>query len=252
MKLLQDKVSVIVGSTSGMGISIAEKFAEEGSKVVVVGRRVEKGEEVVNKIRDKGGEATFIQCDITTEESIVNLMDETVKRYGRIDILVGNAGIPETKSPVHEMKTEDLMRVINTDLIGIILTNKYAIKHMLNNEGDKKGAVVNIGSILGVVGAPNSIAYPASKAGLTNFTRSQAVTYASQGIRMNTVSPGYVNTPLLEKLPPELVKEKTAAHPIGRFAEPEEIANAVLFLCSDKASYIVGANLMVDGGYTSV
>lgn len=179
-------------------------------------------------------------------------MDEAVKKYGRIDILVGNAGIPETKSPVHEMKTEDLMKVLNTDLIGIILTNKYAIKYMLNNDGSNKGAIVNIGSILGVVGAANSIAYPASKAGLTNFTRSQAVTYANKGIRMNTVSPGYINTPLLEKLPLELVKEKVAAHPIGRFAEPKEVANAVVFLCSDKASYIVGANLMVDGGYTSI
>lgn len=252
MKLLQDKVSIVVGATSGVGISIAQKFAEEGSQVVVVGRRVEKGEEVVSIIKEKGGEATFIQCDITSEESIANLMDETVKKYGKIDILVGNAGIPETKSPVHEMKTEDLMKVLNTDLIGIILTNKYAIKYMLNNEGNNKGAIVNIGSILGVVGAANSIAYPASKAGLTNFTRSQAVTYANKGIRMNTVSPGYINTPLLEKLPPELVKEKIAAHPIGRFAEPEEVANAVLFLCSDKASYIVGANLMVDGGYTSI
>ena len=252
MKLLQDKVSVIIGSTSGLGISIAEKFTEEGSKVVIVGRRVEKGKEVVSAIREKGGEATFIQCDITSEESISNLMDETVKKYGKIDILVGNAGIPETKSPVHEMKTEDLIKVLNTDLIGIILTNKYAIKYMLNNEGDNKGAIVNVGSILGVVGAANSIAYPASKAGLTNFTRSQAVTYASKGIRMNTVSPGYINTPLLEKLPPELVKEKVAAHPIGRFAEPEEVANAIVFLCSDKASYIVGANIMVDGGYTSI
>jgi NAD(P)-dependent dehydrogenase (short-subunit alcohol dehydrogenase family) len=252
MKLLQDKVSVIIGSTSGIGISIAEKFVEEGSKVVIVGRNVERGRDVENMLKEKGGNATFIPCDITDEASIIKLMDETVKMYGRIDILVGNAGIPEKKCPVHEMELDDLLTVINTDLVGIILTNKHAIRHMLKNDGKQKGAIVNIASILGVVGAANSIAYPASKAGIIKFTSSQAVTYAKDGIRMNVVSPGYVNTPLLSKLPPELLKEKISAHPIGRFAEPAEVAEVVVFLCSDKASFIVGTNLMVDGGYTAI
>lgn len=252
MKLLQDKVSVIIGSTSGIGLAIAKKFAEEGAKVIVSGRNSEKGGKAAEAIIRKGGTASFIQCDITIEKSIIDLMDETVRKFGRIDILVGNAGIPEKKSPVHEMEASDLLNVLNTDLVGIILANKYAISHMLHNEGTKKGAIVNVASILGVVGAANSIAYPASKSGIISFTRSQAITYAKHGIRMNTVSPGYVNTPLLSKLPQELLKQKIDLHPIGRFAEPEEIAEAVLFLCSDKASFIVGTNLMVDGGYTAM
>ena len=177
-------------------------------------------------------------------------MNQAAEQYGRIDLLVGNAGIPETKSPVHEMKLEDLNRVLSTDLLGVVLTNKYAIQHMLKNSGKQKGCVVNVASILGVVGAVNSIAYPISKAGVINFTRSQAATYAPLGIRMNCVSPGYVNTPLLDKLPKELIRSKIALHPIGRFAEPSEIANAILFLCSDLASYVIGANLLADGGYT--
>lgn len=252
MGLLQDEVSVIIGATSGIGLAAAALFAEEGAKVVVVGRSREKGLSIAQRICSKGNQATFLSCDITREQEIARLMEQVEEAYGRIDVLVGNAGIPETKSPVHEMALEDLTRVLNTDLIGIILCNKHAIRHMLKNEGAQKGSIVNVASILGVVGSANSIAYPASKAGIINFTRSQAVTYAPKGIRMNCVSPGYVNTPLLEKLPEELIRSKIALHPIGRFAEPEEIAKAILFLCSDLASYVVGANLLVDGGYTAV
>lgn len=242
MKLLQDRVSVVIGATSGIGLATAKKFAEEGSKVILAGRSCERGQVAEHSIREKGQAATFFACDITKEEEIARLMDQAENAYGRIDILVGNAGIPEKKSPVDEMKLEDLTRVLNTDLIGIILCNKHAIRHMLKNKGSQKGSIVNVASILGVVGSANSIAYPAGKAGLINFTRSQAVTYAAKGIRLNCVSPGYVNTPLLGKLPPELIRSKVALHPIGRFAEPEEIANAILFLASDMASYVVGSN----------
>ena len=252
MKLLQEKVSVIIGATSGIGLATAKKFAEEGAKTAIVGRNRERGLSVERSIREKGQQAAFFPCDITREEEIARLMDQVEQTYGRIDILVGNAGIPEKKMPVHEMELEDLMRVLNTDLIGIILCNKHAIRHMLKNDGARKGSIVNVASILGVVGAANSIAYPASKAGIVNFTRSQAVTYAPMGIRMNCVSPGYVNTPLLDKLPAELIRSKVALHPIGRFAEPEEIASVILFLCSDMAAYMVGSNLVVDGGYTAV
>ncbi|HAH79524.1 MAG TPA: short-chain dehydrogenase [Ruminococcaceae bacterium] len=251
MGLLQNRVSVVIGATSGIGLATAKKFAEEGSKVVLAGRNLERGRAAERSIREKGRQASFFACDVTKEQEIARLMDQAEQTYGRIDVLVGNAGIPEKKSPVHEMKLEDLTRVLSTDLIGIILCNKYAIQHMLKNKGPQKGSIVNVASILGVVGSANSIAYPASKAGLVNFTRSQAVTYAPQGIRMNCVSPGYVNTPLLDKLPAELIRSKVALHPIGRFAEPVEIANAILFLASDLASYVVGSNLVVDGGYTA-
>lgn len=252
MKLLENKVAVILGSTSGVGESAAHLFSEEGAKVVVTGRNQERGDAVVQAIKAKGGEATFVKCDVTVETEVQLLMDEAVKLYGKLDILIGNAGIPEKKAPLHETNIEDFMHVINTDVIGIVLSNKYAVQKMLLNEGPHRGAIVNVGSILGVVGAANSTAYPAAKAGITNFTTSCSVTYAPQGIRFNTVSPGYVNTPLLKNLPEELVRVKAAAHPIGRFAEPREIAEVLAFLASDKASYVVGANLMVDGGYTTI
>ena len=252
MKLLENKVAIVLGATSGVGEATAKLFAKYGARVIVTGRNKERGDAVVTAILTDGNEAAFVKCDVTIEEEIKNLMEETVKIFGRLDILIGNAGIPEKKSPLHEMNMEDFTRVIDTDLFGIVLSNKYAVQKMLLNEGPHRGAIVNIGSILGVVGAPNSTAYPAAKAGITNFTTSCAVTYAALGIRFNTISPGYVNTPLLANLPPELVKSKSMAHPIGRFAEPEEIAEAAAFLASEKASYVVGANLRVDGGYTAV
>lgn len=255
MGQFEGKTVIVVGSTSGIGETIAEEFAKEGANTVVVGRNVEKGEKVAAGIKENGGEATFIRCDIQKKEDIKNLMDQAEEKYGRIDIVIGNAGVPGKSIGVGDMTDEDfedLMNVINTDLLGIIQVNRYALQKMLKNEGEQKGVIVNIASILGTVSTYNTASYPASKAGITNFTRAQAVTYIKQGIRMNTVSPGYVNTPLLKLLPKEVIEESVAKHPIGRFAEPKEIADAVLYLASDKASFIVGANLLVDGGYTAI
>ena len=255
MKEFTDKVVVVLGATSGIGVAVAEKFAAAGSKTVIVGRNAQRGEEVARRIRENGGITRFIACDITSEQSVALLMEESVKAFGRIDILIGNAGIPEKKVPLHEMSSQDFqefLAVINTDLLGIIQSNRYAIIEMLKNPGPEKGAIVNISSILGVVADYQTASYPASKAGIINFTRAQAVSYIKSGIRMNVVSPGYVSTPLLEQLPSDLLKKVVDMHPIGRFAEADEIADAVLFLCSSKASFIVGHNLLVDGGYTAV
>ena len=255
MKDFNNKTVIVIGSTSGIGISIAEKFAEEGANTVIVGRNAQRGESVEESLHKKGYESYFIQCDITDGNSIKNLMDKASEKYGQIDVLVGNAGIPESKVPIDQMTDEDyeaFLSVINTDLLGIIQTNRYAIKKMLTNPGTNKGVIVNIASILGVVGDYETASYPASKAGIINFTRAQAVTYIKKGVRMNTVSPGYVRTPLLDQLPEETVKKSRDLHPIGRFAEPEEIADAVLFLCSDRSTFIVGENLVVDGGYTAI
>lgn len=168
MREFAGKVAVVLGATSGIGIAVAEKFAEEGARVVVVGRNEERGGTVVRSIAEAGGEAQFVRCDITSEADIINLMDDTVKAYGRIDILIGNAGIPESKVPLHEMADRDFadfMAVINTDLIVIIQSNRYAIRHMLGNEGPERGVIVNVSSILGVVADYETASYPASKAG---------------------------------------------------------------------------------------
>ncbi len=255
MKEFVGKTAVVVGSTSGIGEVIAEEFAKQGANTVVVGRNVDKGDKVVAKIKTAGGEAVFIKCDVQKEEDIKNLMDKAEDTYGRIDIVIGNAGVPGRSIAVGDMTDEDfadLRNVIETDLIGIIQINRYALYKMLKNKGEQKGAIVNIASILGTVSTYNTASYPASKAGITNFTRAQAVTYIKRGVRMNTVSPGYVRTPLIDQLPKEVQEQAAALHPIGRLAESKEIADAVLFLASDKASYIVGANLLVDGGYTAI
>ncbi|WML31264.1 glucose 1-dehydrogenase [Neobacillus sp. OS1-32] len=246
--LLLNKVAVITGGGSGIGESAAELFAREGSKIVI-GDISSSAESVVAKIRHKGGEAIFVHCDVTKEQDVQTLMETAVKTYGKLDILVANAGIPEKKGPVHELDLQDWQRVIDIDLTGVVLSNKYAIIQMLKNGS---GVIVNMGSVLAHVGQINSTAYSASKAAVVNFSRSQAITYAPKGIRINCVSPGYVNTSLLEKLPPEITHQMIEKHPIGRLAEPSEIADAILFLVSEKASFITGTVLHVDGGYTAI
>jgi len=247
MLLLSNKVAVITGAGSGIGEAIARGLASEGAKVVI-GDVVESAERIAADIRREGGDAVFARCDVTNEESVRLLMDSVYQIHGRLDILVANASILEEKGPVHEMDLSAWQRVIDINLTGVVITNKYAIAHMLKNGA---GAIVNMASMFGVVGQAGSQAYSAAKAAVINFTRSQALTYAKQGIRMNCVSPGYIDTPVWAKLPEETKDELIARQPIGRLGKPEELANIVTFLVSDKASLITGANLAADGGYTA-
>ncbi|GGE31741.1 oxidoreductase [Pullulanibacillus camelliae] len=245
---LENKVVVITGGASGIGEATAKKFAEEGAKVVI-GDIAEQAEAVVEHIKSNGGDALFVSCDVTDEESVRHLMKTTTQVYGRIDILVANAGIPEKKGPLHHLQMEEWQKVMAIDLNGVVITNKYALQQMVKQGS---GAIVNMGSILAHVGQANSAAYSAAKAAVVNLTRSEALTYATQGIRVNSVSPGYVETPLLNQLPKETKQAMVAKHPIGRLGQPEEIAEAILFLASDRASYITGTVLHVDGGYTAI
>ncbi|MBM7679907.1 NAD(P)-dependent dehydrogenase (short-subunit alcohol dehydrogenase family) [Pullulanibacillus pueri] len=246
--MIENKIAVITGAASGIGEATAKLLAKEGAKVII-GDVAQSAEAVVEEIKAVGGEALFVRCDVTDEKSVRNLMETATASYGRLDILVANAGIPEKKGPVHEMQLDDWQKVLNIDLNGVVLANKYAIQQMLKNGF---GAIVNMGSILAHVGQVNSTAYSAAKAAVVNFSRSAAVTYATQGIRINCISPGYTETPLLAKLPEETKQAMIANHPIGRLGKPEEIAEAILFLVSDKASFITGTVLHVDGGYTAV
>jgi NAD(P)-dependent dehydrogenase (short-subunit alcohol dehydrogenase family) len=245
--MLDGKVAVITGAGSGIGEATAKLLAKEGAKIVI-GDIVDSARRVVEEINDNGGQAIFVQCDVTSEESVENLMSSAYETFGSLDILVANAGVPEKKSPVHELNLTDWQRVIDIDLTGVMLTNKYAVSYMLKNGN---GAIVNMASILGLVGQANSNAYSAAKAAVINYTRSQALTYADKGIRINSVSPGYINTPLLAKLPKDVTDSMVSKMPIGRLGKPEEIAEVVAFLVSDKASLIVGASISVDGGYTA-
>lgn len=243
---LQDRVAVVTGGASGIGRAVALLFASEGARIAI-GDCSEEAEAVVREIEQQGGEAIYVKTDVARENDVKHLMDETVTRFGKIDILVANAGIDQI-SPAHETSLADWQRMIDINLTGVFLSNKYAISHMLSRQS---GAIVNISSILGQVGQPDITAYAAAKGGVSNLTRSIAVTYANQGIRVNAVCPGYIETPLLRDLTEEMVQLRVRKHPMGRMGRPEEVAYACLFLASDESSFVTGINLFADGGYTA-
>lgn len=246
--MLAGKVAVITGAGSGIGEAIARLFSAEGARVVI-GDVAASAERVAADIVGRGGQAIFVQTDVTSERSVAALMQAAVDAFGRLDVLVANAGIAEQKAPVHELDLAAWQRVLDIDLTGVALCNKHAAAKMLENGS---GAIINMASILGHVGQANSNAYSAAKAAVVNFTRSVALTYARQGIRANSVSPGYVDTPLLARLPRATTDAMLERQPIGRLARPEEIANVVAFLASDRASIITGACIHADGGYTAI
>jgi NAD(P)-dependent dehydrogenase (short-subunit alcohol dehydrogenase family) len=246
--LLEGKIAVVTGGGSGIGAAIARLFVAEGAKIVI-GDLAESGAALAVQLTADGFSAAFQRVDVTDEAEIAALMQLAVSRFGRLDILVANAGIPERKSPIHELDLADWRRVIDVDLTGVALCNKFAAGAMLANGG---GAIVNMASILAHVGQENSNAYSAAKAAVVNLTRSVALTYAKRGIRANCVSPGYVDTPLLAQLPEATRQAMLVRQPIGRLARPEEIAEVVAFLASDKASIVTGACINADGGYTAI
>lgn len=244
---LDGKVAIITGGTFGIGESTALLFAKEGAKVVIAARNKEKGEKVVNEIKNQGGEALFIKTDVSIEEDVKNLVKETVDTFGKVDVLFANAGVG-AMGDLDEVTLDDWNYTISVDLTGVFLSNKYVIPEMEKNGG---GSIINCASILGHVGQMSVAAYAAAKGGVVNMTRSAAVTYAKKGIRINAVCPGYIETNILDGLDDEMLETLKSLHPIGRLGKPEEIAYPVLFLASDESSFVTGANLLVDGGYTA-
>ena len=239
MSALTSKVAVITGGSSGIGLATAWAFIAEGAVAVSADVNAPEDEQI-----------DFVKTDVTDPASLKHMVDTVVAKYGHIDALVANAGVAEEKADVADLNEANWQKVIDIDLTGVVLTNKYVVQQMAKQ--DSGGSVVNMSSILGVVGGPKSQAYSAAKAGVANYTKSQAVTYATRGIRFNAVAPGYVNTPLLKTLPKETTDAMVGKMPIGRLAEPEEIANVIVFLSSAKASFVTGAVVSVDGGYTAL
>ncbi|RAN73303.1 short-chain dehydrogenase [Bacillus sp. SRB_336] len=246
--LFDGKTAVITGAASGIGRAAALLLARSGA-AVVIGDVDPRASAVAAGITAKGGHALHVRADVTDESSVAALASTAVEHFGSLDILVANAGIAEKKVPLHEMDLADWQRVIDIDLTGVALAGKHALRHMLDGGG---GSIVNVSSILGLVGQGNSTAYSAAKAAVANLTRSTAVTYAHRGIRVNAVAPGYVDTPLVAGLPEETRAAMLARQPIGRLAQPVEIAEVIAFLASDRASFVVGAVVSADGGYTAV
>lgn len=244
---LVGRTAVITGAASGIGAATARLLGARGANVMI-GDVDPAAAGTVELIRSAGGRADWTHTDVTDESSVAALMDQAVETFGSLDILVANAGISEPKGPLHTMELGDWKRVIDINLTGVALSNKHALRHML---AFGSGAIVNVSSILGTVGASNSNSYSAAKAAVANLTRSAALTYATSGIRINAVAPGYARTPLVAGLPEETRGMMESRTPLGRLADPTEIAEAIAFLASDAASFMVGSILAVDGGYTA-
>ncbi len=252
MRLL-NKVAVITGGNSGIGKATAILFAKEGAKVVISGRDLEMGREVVDTIKKFGGKAAFIRADVSKEAEVKNLIDFAIRLYGKVDVLFNNAGV-ELQKPVTETTEEELNNVLNVNLKGTFFGCKHAIPHLIKQGG---GSVINTASIAGLVGSPGLAAYCASKGGVVLLTKQVALDFAKSGVRVNCVCPGATMTPMIERFvskspnPEKTFEDLAKMHPMGRMAKPEEIANAVLFLASDESSFVTGQALAVDGGLTA-
>jgi NAD(P)-dependent dehydrogenase (short-subunit alcohol dehydrogenase family) len=250
---LRDKVAIITGSSSGIGKATAILFAKEGAKVVVnYSHSKEEADEVVAFIQVYGGEAIAVKADVSNEAEVKQLIAETVKRFGKIDILYNNAGV-EMQKPLTEMSEDDWNYVLNINLKGMFLCAKHAIPHMLENGG----SIINTASALGLVGSAMLSAYSASKGGVVMLTKSLALEYADKHIRVNCICPGAIDTPMLRRFidrspnPKETERQLASSHPLGRLGKPEDIAEAALYLASDDSSFVTGHSLVVDGGFTA-
>lgn len=251
---LPGKVIVITGAGRGLGATIAEVAVENGAKVVVADIVDEWGVRTVDKIRSKGGEAAFFHVDVTDEKAVQAMVEFAVKTYGRLDGIVNNAAIIAVKK-AGELSAEDWNKVIAVNLTGVFYGCKHAIRQFEKQGGG--GAIVNIGSISAVVGMPEQPCYCAAKGGVLQLTRQIAIDYAKENIRCNSVGPGSIEGEFVRVYiegqadPTEAEKTLYNGHPMGRIADPVEIANAVVFLLSDRSTFTTGANLQVDGGYSA-
>lgn len=243
---LNGKVAIITGGASGIGLATVEAFVEKGVKTVIADFNEQAGKQVEQTLLEKGADALFIHVNTADEESVKNLVSETIKKYGKLDIMINNAGVG-TLAVTHELSFEEYNRVISVNQNGVFFGAKYAITEMLKKEG---GSIVNTASILGHVGEPGAFAYNASKGAVVVLTKSLALEYAAKNIRVNAVCPGYIETGMVNKEAlGDFYDGLVARHPIGRLGKAEEVAHAIVFLCEN--DFVTGTSLFVDGGYTA-
>jgi NAD(P)-dependent dehydrogenase (short-subunit alcohol dehydrogenase family) len=254
--MLKDKVALVTGGTSGIGKATAIAYAQQQAKVVVVGRRIDEGEETVRLIQEASGEAIFVQADVTKEADVKAMVDKTVDVFGRLDIAFNNAGTVGENPSLIEQTEAEYDRTMNVNVKGVWLSMKHEIAQMLKQGSGAIASggttcIVNMASAVGVVALPNILLYTASKHAVVGLTKAAALQYAKAGIRINGVAPGSIKTDLFEAATDEAKAYLAGLHPIGRAGTPLEVANAVLFLSSEMASFVTGETLMVDGGYVA-
>jgi len=240
-------VVLITGALTGIGRATAFAFAREGARIVVSGRHEDKGKALVAELLELQAESTFIKSDVRHEEEVRGLVDETVKRFGRLDVAVNNAGTEGKPGPLPDQTAESYAATFDTNVLGTLLSLKHELRVMLPQGS---GSIVNVSSTFGRSGAPGAALYVASKHAVEGFTKAVALEYAESGVRINVVAPGTAETGMLNRFTgaPENKVTLISGVPMKRVAQPEEIAEAILFLASDKASYITGTSLAVDGG----
>ncbi|MER3468443.1 MAG: 3-ketoacyl-ACP reductase [Thermoflexus sp.] len=250
---LKDKVAIVTGGAMGIGKGIATVFAREGAKVVIADVNETAGREAEKELRDQSFDVFFIWCDVSKEEDVKKMIQETIKRYGALHILVNNAGIGVYKS-IAEATREDFERCLAVNLIGPFLCTKYAIPHLKASGG---GSIINIASVHAVQNVGGTAPYAASKGGLAALTRAAAIDLARDNIRVNAICPGWIDTPLVRGIfasspdPEEMRRRVERRQLLGRLGTPEDVGYAALFLASEEASYITGTLLFVDAGMTA-
>lgn len=248
-KSFENQVALVTGGSFGIGQATATAFARQGAKVVVADWI--ENQETLDRIKALGGEALFVKCDVSKNEEVKALVEQTVAAFGRLDFAYNNAGIEGVMAPTHECIEENWDKTIDVNVKGIWLCMKYEIPQMLRQG---KGAIVNCASIAGLVGYPGLPAYVVSKHGIVGLTKTAALENAKLGIRVNAVCPGAIKTAMIDRITgkeKEVEKQFEDAEPVGRMGRPEEVAEAVTWLCSDAASFVTGHALAVDGGWTA-
>jgi NAD(P)-dependent dehydrogenase (short-subunit alcohol dehydrogenase family) len=242
------KVVLITGGNAGIGRAAALEFANQGAKVVVSGRREKEGREVIAEIKALGGKAIFVKTDVSKESDVKAMIEQTLATFGRLDCAFNNAGIVQAPTPLPDQTEETYDQIMDINVKGVWLSLKHEIPAMLKTGG---GAIVNNSSVGGLVGFATAPVYVASKHAIIGLTKSVALEYATQHVRVNAVAPGTIETRMFRDFAPEVRQMLESAHPMGRIGQPEEIASTVVWLCSDGASFVTGQTVPIDGGYTA-